>query len=205
MDPAPCDCEGGLPVACSDLTIPTGAVVPHPAGAGLPDTINGILCQSDGLVAPRPGFPAIASDGNGAGTMPAIVADTTGQDTWGPVLTTTLTNPNSDRAMYGWATAMWPHVTVVIQPGATVTIGEIIDPLGLAVYAEMWSMTNNGLVNIEHSFFIRTLIHSFILLPSGVFTSDQQMWIETSGFTGASSVATQLGNGVSVEVIGVPV
>ena len=190
-----------------ELIIPSGAVVPHPFLPGvLPDTINGPVCDPTGLLAPQPGFPSYASDGLPFGSNPDIVANTAGQIPWGPVLTVPLINPNTDRYTYWFISIQFPYVTATLEAGAAVRVGVIIDPLGLAIYGPQWQMTNNSGAAVEtYGMYLENAGSIRALAPSVTDNVETQMWVEATGFTGASSIVTFGGDGVEVDAIGVPV
>jgi hypothetical protein len=197
----------GTPLT-ADLTIPAGAVVPHPlAPGGLPDTINGAVCTPTGLMAPQPGFPSFTDGNLPFGSNPDIIANTGGPIPWGPVISASMTNPNSDRVLLFRNIVSFPFCAMVLEPGASGRVGTIFDPLGLALYLPLWDMTNASGAAVErYAGYPQTFISaSQILTPAGISTIDGQMWVELTGATGASSITTFGQAGMSVGKMGWPV
>ena len=193
------------PLLISEI-IPAGAVVPHPLLPGiLPDTINGLVCTPTGLMAPQPGFPSIASGGIGAGSLPDIVADT-GPVPWGPILTSTMLNLNTDRDLVALHFVSQPIVNMALESGAFARFGIIFDPSGLAIYLPLWSMSNNSGAALEtYVLGVPGGLNLSGLTPAGGSTTiEYQSWVEASGFSGASSVTTLLQAGIEVKQWGMP-
>lgn len=195
------------PYVAAPIT-PTGAVVPHGWLPGvLPNTLNGIESTATGLMAPAPGFPAIASAYAAAASMPNIVANTAGQITWGPVITVNLVNVNTDRALYHQGYNVFPVVRMVLQSGATGKVGNVFDPLGVAGRIQGLEFTNNSGAAVEiYQQILSTFVATpAITLPSATTTSVEQMWVELTGATGASSITTVLQAGMRILYTGVPI
>jgi hypothetical protein len=197
----------GDPLQISAI-IPAGAVVPHPLAPGfLPDTINGLACTLTGLMAPQPGFPAGADGNLPFGSNPDIIANTGGQIPWGPVLSISMTNLNSDRLLLFRNFIQHPFCTMVLEPGAVGTIGAIFDPLGLAIYLPLWKVSNNSGAAVEtYGAYPQTFVGGGnVVLPAAAALLDGQMWVELSGATGASSITTIGQAGMVLGMLGVPI
>jgi hypothetical protein len=191
----------------ASLVIPTGAVVPHPlAPGGLPDTLNGPTCDDPlGLLAPQPGFPSTASGELPFGSNPDIVADTAGVIPWGPVLTVAMTNPNTDRLLLAETFTQFPFTSMVLEPGATGRVGVIFDPLGLAIFLPLWTVSNNsGAASETYGVYPQTFVGPGFVLPAAIDSTDIQMSVELVGSSGGSSITTIGGAGVKLDKIGVP-
>jgi hypothetical protein len=196
----------GDPLVASPI-IPAGAVVPHPLAPGfLPDTINGLVCTPTGFMAPQPGFPNASQASLPFGSNPDIIANTGGPIPWGPVGNDTLLNPNSDRFMWVQRATQSPLVQFVLEPGATATVGYILDPLGLALYFETWRMTNASGAAVEtYGMYPQTFVDVALLLPAASSSVDFQMFVSLAGATGVSSVTSFGQSGMRTTQFGVPI
>jgi len=202
----PCISGTGRPSDPWDFVIPAGDVVPHPLAPGfLPDTANGLACTPDGLEAPQPGFPNGSSSDISIGSLPDIVASQAAAP-WGPVLSDAMTNLNDDRFELNIHAVVHPYVTAVLETGASFRYGIILDPNGLAIYLPLWGASNfSGLAVETYSLLPQTAYNGpFFLAPSAISSIEYQSWIEASGFTGLSSIATLGQAGLGIRQLGVP-
>ena len=199
------DGSGGSPLTATPI-IPAGAVVPHPLAPGvLPDTINGAVCTPTGLMAPQPGFPSASITNLPFGSNPDIIANTAGAIPWGPVGTDTLVNPNADRFMLTQRITQFPFTALTLEPGASARVGVILDPFGLAIYLDIWAMTNNSGASVETYRGYPQTFYSWGFQAAGTpSVVDFQMFVELAGAAGASSATTFGQAGMLLNQFGVP-
>ncbi|HUW00916.1 MAG TPA: hypothetical protein VMW08_01065 [Acidimicrobiales bacterium] len=199
-----------------DQPLPTPAVM-----------ANGIECTPTGLVAP-PDRPIGGGFGvQGVGSWPIISVDMAGAGpggsaAWGPPLDVSIINVDPNHNVLGLGFLLIPSFHFILEPGATCSVWwearrEAINVPGPAVtpyFAGLaWHLENNGagVIRYDVPAFNEPPTNNGGGFPAGSAVFDFiaigfQGYIETTGFTGASSVSAGIfGSGFQYVDLGLPV
>lgn len=212
----------GDPLQVSEVLAPT-VTQPLPSPTVM---ANGLTCGVSGFEV-QPDRPVGGGFGvQGSGTWPIVTTDMSGagpggSTPWGPPLDVNVVNVDPNHNVLGLGFLLLPSMHVVLEPGATFSFwwearSEAINVPGPAVtpyfFGLAWHLENNGtgVIRYDVPAILEPPTNNGASFPAGSAAFDFiavgfQGYIETTGFTGASSVSSGvLASGFQYVDVGLP-